>query len=393
MKKINLKIMALLLPAVLLSGNPAIAGKTETGVYVKSGEGYKFPAYQSLDSHTTFDSAAGKITFHDDGTVDILNPISYMPTGSVLKGKLDKSEGKNRIVVDLPQPALYFETLSMSPMLEGEFNIMGSEDGKTFGIVNRQLIYEIEENGTVRMEKFPLSENGLYPLFMLAITDKDGKQVGSSEYGSVFTPSQEKQVEFPDGLTMEEWEYVFGDNEESAREVRVAFTHNKVFIHGLFKSFPQAYIEGTRNGENMTFDKDQYLGVDPKSFFQCSMYGGQYMAVDNGFWLHTFLSEVSDVEMKLLDDMIVPVSDMTNLFAAGVKGEGTPVFEALYKFKLRKKGAGVENVTERPEVSATEYYTLQGQRTVGRETTGPVIKIVRYSDGTVETSKELNIKN
>jgi len=68
----------------------------------------------------------------------------------------------------------------------------------------------------------------------------------------------------PDGLLQEAKQYVMTysdlDGDSLSKEVVVAVDGNDVYLQGMSHYFPEAWVKGTQNGNQVTFPANQYLG-------------------------------------------------------------------------------------------------------------------------------------
>ncbi len=77
-------------------------------------------------------------------------------------------------------------------------------------------------------------------------------------------------VSLPAGLEVEEW--VWQDEYETAF-VNVAIDGNDIYVSGMDRSIPDAWIKGTINGESVSFASGQYMGPDFEVFYLNYFFG------------------------------------------------------------------------------------------------------------------------
>ena len=83
--------------------------------------------------------------------------------------------------------------------------------------------------------------------------------------GSTLTrTSQQEVVTPPQGVAEQAKEYVMSFTDDSgaalSKEVSVAVDGNDVYLQGMSKYFPEAWVKGTKNGNQVTFPAKQYMG-------------------------------------------------------------------------------------------------------------------------------------
>lgn len=86
-------------------------------------------------------------------------------------------------------------------------------------------------------------------------------------YDPTYVPPSTDLVELPEGAVAEDW-FVNAISVTSSTEtpiknqgVSVAFDGSDVYIQGIFSSFPTAWVKGTIDGTEVSFDNFQYIGT------------------------------------------------------------------------------------------------------------------------------------
>ena len=227
-------------------------------VYSRSGRAYNendgFEGYQQTISVHVVEC--------EDGTVYIRNILSGNPTGAWVKGT---REG-NTITVPAHQPVYYNSYANVTYSVRWGYNegwAISSFDSYNDGV----FTFTVDETENT----FTL-ENSSQEFFIGLFWDDDDTFAWEGDYESVWTCQGEYQqlpvvtVSVPSDLETESW-YTKGHELEGNNAVRfldnvnIGFDGDAVYLKGLFSAFPDAWMEGTVDGDVVTFRGLQKLGT------------------------------------------------------------------------------------------------------------------------------------
>lgn len=219
----------------------------ESKLYDRSGFGY-YVSNQQLYS----DQQGGKAEIVEtaDGVVYIKDFISHVGTGAWVKG----TKEDNKITIPAGQIIYY---------------------GTTYGLRIAKCAYVEETGWTEVAGDITLTVDG--NTISLDDTDEDHPVAafwtddnsfsGYGDYETVFSydPDYEapQPIVLPDGATVETWyqdQVVVGSQGDEDGFAKVAFVGDDVYLSGIFKNFPDAWIKGTIDGTTVTFSGLQFLG-------------------------------------------------------------------------------------------------------------------------------------
>lgn len=211
------------------------------------------------DAYFTYDNGIYIISFDyrathfiecDNGDVYIWNPISQLPTNSYLKGHRDG----NVITVNFPQ--LLFKELDGGRLFTYYANKLveaDGTDGKWMFVdkTDNRLTYVLEDGEWLL--DLPTDVNTV-----LGLTDEEDYWLGYGEGDVIFAPFTHELLQLPAGLETHNWAFSQGGE---GRWVDVAFDNEDVYIKGMFKMTPDAWIKGKLQGDEIVFESGQYVGV------------------------------------------------------------------------------------------------------------------------------------
>lgn len=254
---------ALYAPTINEYGIITEPGEGTTKFYKRSGGGYFLQSQQlytydqsSLDLLETVEA--------EDGTIYFKNLVGKYTTGAWVKG----TKSGNTITVPTRQPvnynSQYKTTLSVRWGTIAENSLVAADeiaDAFTFVIAGDSIaLQNTDPDGN----------------FMGVFWDDDNSSTGYGDYNTVlreftYEPKSRELVTLPEGLTIEPWIAAtvdsFDEDEQpviTTHKSYVAFDALDVYVKGLFKSFPNAWVKGMLLGDEVIFDKDQYLGKNSK---------------------------------------------------------------------------------------------------------------------------------
>lgn len=225
---------------------------------------------------------SGIATIIEDGNnVYFKEPITRYTNGSWVKGVKDG----NTITVAAHQPLAYSTdygtTISLRwAVVNAATGAITADDthaeGFTFIIDGDVLALQ----GT---SPYSQTENSY---FMGAMWDDDNSCVGYGDvetvltYDPTYTPASTELVTTPAGLETTDW-YLNGIATDGETEtmiknqpLKVGFDGNDIYVQGISADFPEAWVKGTVDGTDITFEKFQFVGQ--YQGINCWLVGGDY---------------------------------------------------------------------------------------------------------------------
>lgn len=201
----------------------------------------------------------------------IKDPIAGASQGVWVKGTL--SEDGKTLTVAASQPVYYNANYNACMVVSyGDFT------GQSFTRnANKTITYSVDGNVlTLNGAEATISGSNVNFTETLGIFwDDDDTWQGYGEWNTVLTydadyvaPSTDL-VELPEGAEVVGW-YMnatsvssTGSTPIQGQNINVAFVGSDVYVQGIFKAlFPNSWIKGTIDGQNITFANVQYLGKD-----------------------------------------------------------------------------------------------------------------------------------
>lgn len=212
-------------------------------------------AYYVLNDYVRRGAQTGTIdiVFADNNEVYIKDPLSKLIVNTWVKGTLS-ADGKT---ITLPMGQnIQYDTEVQQPIAIKmvEFD----EDYEEFSVISTdQVTYTLSED--------KITMNGTSSNICLGAVWADSNEwAGFADYNSVYTPAvTDVLVEVPDGLSTDV--YKFKGSEYQGGELQyntnVAIDGNDMYVQGILADMPQAWIKGTIDGNTVTFESGQYLGL------------------------------------------------------------------------------------------------------------------------------------
>lgn len=228
--------------------------------YTRSGSAW-YPN-GAVNTLTTQDDMAAEIVETTEGVVYVKDMVSQFSAGTWVKGTKDG----NVITFPVGQNLRYDTNYGMNIMYKMFWAKW--DDTQMTWVKNTE---RTEVTFTVNGDQIALNEsdeNNILGVFY----EYNGKEFfdGSGDFNTVYTVNNDYQepgttlVELPEGATVEEWyakgSLYSGGSTPFSRTNNVAFVDNDVYVQGLFTTFPEAWVKGTKEGNLVTFDAYQYLG-------------------------------------------------------------------------------------------------------------------------------------
>ena len=252
----------------------------ELKVYQRSGGaiynywGYLFSTYQ--------DGSAMQIVFAPDGkTVYLQDPISQAIAGTWVRAELS-DDGKT-LTMPLNQFIIYYPEVEYG-MITAWIDVTVDDSGNVVATVNpavEEVTFTIGDDGTISLDGSSGDVNAFTGSGVGLIYDDDLTWAGYVDWETVYTPFTDTPVALPDGAVLEDYSmaYVDGYGMEGGKMVKVAMMDNDVYVQGMSSNVPNGVMKGTLDGDKVTFESNQYLGVGSGSFL--SMAGLEVIDPEN----------------------------------------------------------------------------------------------------------------
>lgn len=261
---------------------PFIDPQGEKKEYTRAGEGF-YTAFSGAILIKNLDRLAATVIENEEGEIYFSHPFVSLRTDCYLKGEW---EG-DRIKMTFPQVAYVSSPDKMQSLYVMEYTGLDGEK-PTYKVSDIQTLYmNVNEEGVISLELPDYSLDQEYPLQILGLCGEDKEWDGFGEYQMSYIPFKDKRITPPVGLETEEWSFIYKENgyNESGSFVKVGFSNdNKIYVQGISQIFPEAWIEGRVEGNNVIFESAQYVGSDNIQFYHCYFFGGKIEMVYNPDW-------------------------------------------------------------------------------------------------------------
>ena len=215
------------------------------------------------------------IVFAPDNKVYIERPVSWSYYDGWVEGTLS-ADGKT-ITVPMGQYVAYAKSLEMAVQV-AVFTYDETRNSYFYDESVTELTYTINDDGSI-------TQNGTDQYHILGTMNRafgdqfqylDYEWLQSGDYNSVYVLADEQPIAPPADLVTENY-YLTTANfdgmewEPFAVTVKMGFDGNDVWLRGISKYLPEAWIKGTRNGETITFHNPQLLGsYEVLLYFKCA---------------------------------------------------------------------------------------------------------------------------
>ena len=205
------------------------------------------------------------IVFADNNKVYIQQPTSWLTIyDGWVEGTL--SDDGTTITVPLGQYTAYTRSFNMATQL-WLFNYVEELDSYVRDEETTEITYSIDADGTIRL-------NGTSRTHILGLCQRafgetfyylDYEWLQDGDFESVYTPVPDDRVVLPPGLEQQEiyFHTVMFDGVGLSPFNRIghlAFDGDDVYLNGFNSLLPNAWIKGHRDGDNLVFPSDQFLG-------------------------------------------------------------------------------------------------------------------------------------
>ena len=195
------------------------------------------------------------IVFGEDNKVYFKQPLSKLEINSWVEGTL--SDDGTTITLPMGQNIAYDSEINQVITLAV---LDYDEDYEEFEVRNNAHNVQF----SVTEDKISLIGTSSSVVFG-AVYANSQEWAGAADYGTYYVPTTQAEdvlVELPEGVEPET--YIFEangyDGTHFKYNVNVGVKDNDVYIQGIFSDVPESWIKGTREGNNVTFAQDQYIG-------------------------------------------------------------------------------------------------------------------------------------
>lgn len=211
------------------------------------------------------------VVFAADGAVYLQNPVSgltgYMSRGCWAKGTL--SEDGHTITMPLGQYIDYTRSFDIVSVM---YLYVYDNTEQTYVIDESvtQVTYTLHDDGTITLNG--TDQNHILSAVYRSFngheigTQVDGLWCEMGDYESVYTLFADQPVSLPAGLDTEEYMLIATANDgidwlDYSVTVQMAFSGDDVYVQGLCKFLPRAWVKGQLKNNTLTIPQGQYLGT------------------------------------------------------------------------------------------------------------------------------------
>lgn len=206
-----------------------------------------------------------KVVTAADGEVWLGHTVAEYPTNGWVKAQ---REG-DKLTVNLPQPIdMYYDwyeddyyTLYLVPLQAETVEIDGEEYSTFVPADDMTVTFTIKADGSVTADKPEIMLGACTWGYDPTSEDEEAENYVWSGFGDTditATPEPEKTLVVPD-ITPEKW--VWADPYEYGF-ANVIVDGNDIYVAGMDRTLPDAYIKGTIEGDQAIFPSGQFLGAD-----------------------------------------------------------------------------------------------------------------------------------
>ncbi len=207
---------------------------------------------------TTIYGQATSLVEAQDGSVYILNPITAMSTNSWVKA--EKAQGDTVVV---KCPALIYQQTNPFTGVVTKFYMTqvnsvpaSSGSGMEFSVADEQDVKYTYKDGVLT---YCNPADYSISIGMVQATDEGIEWYGYGDGYSIMTPVTATANAVPEGVEMELYTIKYSPN--NSAYVNGAISGNKVYINNLPNLKSTATVVGTIDGDKVTFEEGQYLGI------------------------------------------------------------------------------------------------------------------------------------
>ncbi|MBQ9356933.1 MAG: choice-of-anchor J domain-containing protein [Prevotella sp.] len=226
----------------------------ETKYYTRGGSAYQYNS-SSRSSNLTVQDGHIEMVECADGTVYVKDLMYSYANGVWYKGQ---KEG-NTVTFNVGQPAYYSAQWAITISINwADATVNGNVCSNAVRDHSLETIVFQIDGDVLTLQG--TSETKVLGMFY----DDDDSWNGNCDFNSVWTydanysPAATELVQLPEGVQTEQW---YSKIDDKNGNITIAFNGNDVYVKGISANYPEAWIKGTINGENIVFAKNQYLGA------------------------------------------------------------------------------------------------------------------------------------
>lgn len=249
--------------------------------YGKSALSYK--TVSTYYSWYNIEGGIGHVVYSDDNeTVWIKSPFMCYPLDCWIKGTIEGG----KITIHTPQPVYQVE--SYGEVYSYDLRRMVYDAGTNRYVCDSQssdIVFEITDNGFVMSEK--------NVMMGLAMGDY---WAGFGDVNVEYSLVEDTPVSAPEELESGNWIFTYGDYSNNTHKVKGGFVGDDLYLSGIVKDMPDAWIKGTLEEDSVVFKSGQYLGAD----------------YNQGFYLYFTAAQPYGYEYKQLDEIKFKYDVVTN---------------------------------------------------------------------------------
>lgn len=234
-----------------------VVREVEKSVTPEEGESPYELVYEEQDGTTS-------IVFGNNGKVYFQRPVSWSYYNGWIEGTLS-ADGKI-ITVPMGQYIAYTQSLEMAVQVAA-FIYDEAAGTYVYEPSITELVYVINDDGSIQQED--TDQYIILGTMNRAFGDQfqylDYEWLQAGDYASVYIPASEQPLTPPDDLVTDSFYLTTANNdgiewEPLNKTVRMGFDGDVVWLQGISKYLPEAWIYGTREGNTITFPDGQLLG-------------------------------------------------------------------------------------------------------------------------------------
>lgn len=259
-----MKKFSFLIAALIMNAFASVDSFAQTEIIMEQPEGtlktYYRAGYNYYNNggYVTRGTQVGNvdIVYADNNEVYIKDPLSKALTGAWVKATIN--EDGTEITLPLEQPIFYDAELKDTVVIR----MINYDDSWEEFYPNEDNI----ESLTFKVDGETLSLQGTSRYQVLgAVWKSSGAWAEHADYDTKYSikDAEDELVTVPEDLVSEAYKmsafsYVY--EKEMTYNVEIGVDGNDMYIKGIFKDTPNAWIKGTIDGNKVTFPKLQFLG-------------------------------------------------------------------------------------------------------------------------------------
>ena len=199
-------------------------------------------------------------------------------------------------------------------------------------------------------------------LFDTYIYNGSWEATGNGDILAGLKPFEGTAVETPQGLEFSQWNF-FGKGDPYAKQypLQIAFDGTDVYIKGIYEGLPDGTIKGTIEGSTISFEANQFIGINEAGGF-CVYFAGTEYDDDNEEVLADPMIADYDAENKVIDFGEGIVNFTTTPYN---DGEDVTFIDYFEEVLIREQTAEPPTSIEDPVIAFVEYVNDEYPGSVG----------------------------